>query len=145
MTICMQLKFHPTGKYSVKYGVKRVRIRSYSGPHFSRIFPHSDWIRRDTPYFLRSEVSRIELIIFHLLLLIVHCPIKESENQTTTRNDVNTLKNILPSFKTKIQSATYKSKKKKKWPDTDFFFIVSQKRKQTSNIDKKAYWKLIRR
>ena len=25
-------------------GVKKVRIRSYSGPHFSRIFPHSDWI-----------------------------------------------------------------------------------------------------
>ena len=74
----MQLKFHPTGKYSVKYSVKSVRIRSYSGPHFSSIFPHSDWIRRDTPYFLRSEVSRIELIIFHLLLLIVHCPIKES-------------------------------------------------------------------
>ena len=23
--------------------VKRVRIRSYSGPHFSRIFSHSDW------------------------------------------------------------------------------------------------------
>ena len=28
--------------------LKRVRIRSYSGPHFSRIFLHSDWIRRDT-------------------------------------------------------------------------------------------------
>ena len=28
--------------------VKRVRIRSYSGPHFSRIYPHSDWIRRDS-------------------------------------------------------------------------------------------------
>ena len=27
--------------------VKSVRIRSYSGAHFSRIFPHSDWIRRD--------------------------------------------------------------------------------------------------
>ena len=26
------------------HGVKGVRIRSYSGPHFSRIFPHSDWI-----------------------------------------------------------------------------------------------------
>ena len=25
--------------------VKSVRIRSYSGPHSSRIFPHSDWIR----------------------------------------------------------------------------------------------------
>ena len=30
--------------------VKRVRIRSYSGPPFSRIFPHSDWIQRDTEY-----------------------------------------------------------------------------------------------
>ena len=29
---------------------KRVRIRSYSGPHFPRIFPHSDWIRRDAEY-----------------------------------------------------------------------------------------------
>ena len=28
--------------------VKSVRIRSYSGPHFSCIFPHSDWIWRDT-------------------------------------------------------------------------------------------------
>ena len=33
----------------VIHGVKGVRIRSYSGPHFSRIFPHSDWIWRDTP------------------------------------------------------------------------------------------------
>ena len=30
--------------------VKSVRTRSYSGPHFSCNFPHSDWIRRDTPY-----------------------------------------------------------------------------------------------
>ena len=30
--------------------VKSVRIRNYSGPHFSRIFPHSDWIWRDTEY-----------------------------------------------------------------------------------------------
>ena len=29
---------------------KSVHIRSYSGPHFSRIFPHSDWIRRETKY-----------------------------------------------------------------------------------------------
>ena len=28
--------------------VERVPIQSYSGPHFSRIFKHSDWIRRDT-------------------------------------------------------------------------------------------------
>ena len=30
--------------------LKRVRIRSYPGPHFCCIFLHSDWIRRDTPY-----------------------------------------------------------------------------------------------
>ena len=29
---------------------KSIRIRSYSGPNFFRIFPRSDWIRRDTPY-----------------------------------------------------------------------------------------------
>ena len=28
--------------------VKSVRIQSYSGSYFSGIFPHSDWIRRDT-------------------------------------------------------------------------------------------------
>ena len=28
--------------------VKSVRIWSYSGQHFSRIFPYADWIRRDT-------------------------------------------------------------------------------------------------
>ena len=33
-----------------KHCVKRVSIRSYSSPHFSRIFPHSDWIRNDTDY-----------------------------------------------------------------------------------------------
>ena len=30
--------------------VKRVRIRSYSGPHFFRIFPNSECIRRVTLY-----------------------------------------------------------------------------------------------
>ena len=30
--------------------VKSVRIRSYSGPYFPRIFPHSKWIRIDTEY-----------------------------------------------------------------------------------------------
>ena len=35
--------------------VKWVHIWSYFGPHFYRIFPHSDWIRRDTPYFLRIQ------------------------------------------------------------------------------------------
>ena len=31
-----------------KHSAQSVCIRSYSGPYFSRIFPHSDWIRRDT-------------------------------------------------------------------------------------------------
>ena len=30
--------------------IRSFRIRSYSGPYFSRIFLHSDWIRRDTEY-----------------------------------------------------------------------------------------------
>ena len=30
-----------------KHCVKSDRVRSYSGPHFSRIFPHSDWIPRE--------------------------------------------------------------------------------------------------
>ena len=30
--------------------VKNVRIRRYPGPHFSRIFPQSNWMRKDTGY-----------------------------------------------------------------------------------------------
>ena len=43
------------------HGVKRVRIRSYSGPHFPQISPHSDWIRRDSSVSLRiqSECRKI--------------------------------------------------------------------------------------
>ena len=44
-----------------KHCVKNVRIRYYSGLHFSRIFPHSEWIRRDAEsfygFFLRSEIK----------------------------------------------------------------------------------------
>ena len=35
---------------SLLHSVKDVRIRSYSDPHFPRIFPNPDWIQRDTPY-----------------------------------------------------------------------------------------------
>ena len=35
---------------TIVHYVKSVRIRSYLGPHFSRIFPHSDWIGRNTEY-----------------------------------------------------------------------------------------------
>ena len=41
--------------------VKRVRIRSYSGPHFYRIFPHSDCIRRDTPYSVRMRENAVKI------------------------------------------------------------------------------------
>ena len=37
-----------------KHCVKSDRVRSYSGPHFSRIFPHSDWIRI-SPYSFRMR------------------------------------------------------------------------------------------
>ena len=32
----------------ITHSVKSVRIRCYSGPHFSRILSHLDWIRRDS-------------------------------------------------------------------------------------------------
>ena len=42
--------FPAFGLNTERYCVKSVRIRSYPGPHFSRISQHSDWIWRDTPY-----------------------------------------------------------------------------------------------
>ena len=36
--------------FETHHCVKSILIRSYSGPHFSRIFPHSNWIQRDTLY-----------------------------------------------------------------------------------------------
>ena len=66
----IQLKFVETqlwiGSNTSQRCVKYVRIRKFSSPHFSRIFPHSNWIRRDTrknadqnnteyELFLRSE------------------------------------------------------------------------------------------
>ena len=47
-----------------KHCVKRVRIRSYSGLHFSRIFPHSYWIRRNiSPYsvWMRENVRKTRI------------------------------------------------------------------------------------
>ena len=44
-------RFHSRGDTPKSiHCVKSVRIWSYSGPHFSSIFPHSNWIRRDTDY-----------------------------------------------------------------------------------------------
>ena len=39
-----------TDAFSNKGCVKSVHIRSYFSPHFSRIFPYLDWIRRDTSF-----------------------------------------------------------------------------------------------
>ena len=39
-----------TDAFSNKGCVKSVHMRSYFGPHLSRIFPYLDWIRRDTSY-----------------------------------------------------------------------------------------------
>ena len=44
-------KFPAFSRIRTEYGeIRSVRIRSHYGPHFSRIFPHLDWIRRDIPY-----------------------------------------------------------------------------------------------
>ena len=56
--------FHHWKNFYHVHCVKCVRIRSYSGPHFSGSFPHSNWIRRNTEristngHFLRSGISR---------------------------------------------------------------------------------------
>ena len=50
--------------------VKGVRIQSYSGPHFSHIFPHLDWIRKDTQIIqkiiLNSIKRTVKFSIFNL-------------------------------------------------------------------------------
>ena len=44
-------KWIPTRlKLNNSHCVKSVLNRSYSGPHFSRISGHLNWMRRDTPY-----------------------------------------------------------------------------------------------
>ena len=44
--------FHRKSSHQFEHShcIKSVHIRSYPGPHFPRIFPHSDWIGRDTQY-----------------------------------------------------------------------------------------------
>ena len=44
-----QLSGFNTFSLNNNHFVKSVRIRSYSGPHFSRIFPHLDWLRLFSP------------------------------------------------------------------------------------------------
>ena len=46
--------------HAQSYEIWYVRIRSYSDPHFSCIFPHSDWIRTDTVSLrIQSECRKI--------------------------------------------------------------------------------------
>ena len=45
-----------------EHSIKTVRIRSYSGPHFSRIFRHSDWIRRFLVFF-RLRKTSLQLVL----------------------------------------------------------------------------------
>ena len=45
--ILVKMENWKNGKQSLR---KKCPSRSYSGPHFSHIFPHSDWIWRDTEY-----------------------------------------------------------------------------------------------
>ena len=47
-------------KNQISHCVKRIRIRSYSGRHFFRIFPHLDWIRRDTPVRMRENLGKMQ-------------------------------------------------------------------------------------
>ena len=39
--------------------VKSARIRSYSGPDFSRFFPHLNWIRRDYSVRIRENAGKM--------------------------------------------------------------------------------------
>ena len=48
-----------------KHSIKTVRIRSYSGPHFSRIFRHSDWIRRFLVFF-RLRKTSLQLVLMQI-------------------------------------------------------------------------------
>ena len=64
---CVYLNIEPINPVFLKtyHCVKSVRIRSYSGLHFSRIFPHSDWIQRIqciSPYSVRmwENVGKIQ-------------------------------------------------------------------------------------
>ena len=50
--VCSQWGLYLIGYYLNAQCVKTVRIGSYSGPHFSRIFPNPDWI---SPYSVRMQ------------------------------------------------------------------------------------------
>ena len=61
--------------------VKSVRILSYSGPHFSRIFPYSDWLRK-----IRSNMGKIRTRITPDMDIFYAIP------QRSIQNVVNHLK-----------------------------------------------------
>ena len=50
-----EITYDPPCSFWLTHSVKRVRIRSYSGLHFSWIFPHLDWIRRVSLYSVRMR------------------------------------------------------------------------------------------
>ena len=60
--------------YKLTHCVKRVRVRSYSGPHYPLIFPHSDWIRRDTisPYSVRMRENTDTFYAIIVLFFLKH-------------------------------------------------------------------------
>ena len=62
--------------------IKRVRIRSYSGPHFSRIALHSDWIRRDTDSFYAVYTTKFFYFVWKET---THKPLKETAAKSVSR------------------------------------------------------------
>ena len=84
---------------SFKHYVKSDLIRSYSGPHFSRIFPHSDRIRRETLCSVRmrenAEKMRTRITLnmdtfyaVKLSELFLYVPWKAPSNSCTTTGQI---------------------------------------------------------
>ena len=59
-SLVVSLKFNSSMVFTVKnaHCLKGVRIWSYSGPHFSCIFPLSNWIQRDTLSVFSSNAGK---------------------------------------------------------------------------------------
>ena len=62
--------------------IRRVRIRSYSGPHFFRNALHSDWIRRDTDSFYAVYTTKFFYFIWKET---THNPLKETAAKSVSR------------------------------------------------------------
>ena len=70
------------------HGVKRVRIRSYSVTHFSRIFPHSDWYSvrmRENPGKMRIRITP-NMGSFYAVLNSIKCDDNGAYTQRWTTN-----------------------------------------------------------